>query len=151
MRSAVLVAAFLLAGTIGATAEEAADGFKPEEIRAAERAVIAALESPDPTAWVYMYTEDAVFLESSGPVSGRPALLSMAKTMAPLSSVTITPLRTVGHGDLAYVYCTGSWVNGRSTNAGPRSNVRGVLIWRKQADGKWLIAQEVLVPEVESK
>jgi ketosteroid isomerase-like protein len=98
-----------------------------------------------------MYTEDAVFLESSGPVSGRQALLSMAKTMTPLSSVTITPLRTVGHGDLAYVYCTASWVNGRSPSVGPRSTVRGVMIWRKQADGRWLIAQEVLLPEVERK
>ncbi len=98
-----------------------------------------------------MYTEDAVFLESSGPVAGRPALLSMAKAMTPLSSVTITPLRTVGHGDLAYVYCTASWVNGRSTSGGPRSSVRGVLIWRKQADGRWLIEQEVFVPEVEGE
>lgn len=71
-----------------------------------------------------MYTEDAVFLESSGPMSGRQALLDMAKTMTPLSSVTITPLRTVGHGDLAYVYCTGSWINGRSPNVGSKSAVR---------------------------
>jgi hypothetical protein len=77
----------------GTTAPGATDTntFRVEEIRAAERAVVAALESPDPTAWVYMYTEDAVFLESGGPVSGRLGLLDMAKAMKPLSSVTSRP------------------------------------------------------------
>ena len=36
--------------------------FDPDEIRAATARLIAALEGPDPTAWVYMYTEDAVLL-----------------------------------------------------------------------------------------
>ena len=61
------------------------------------------------------------------------------------------PERTEGRGDLAYVYCRASWVNGRPPDTGATSKVRGVMIWRKQADGRWLIAQEVLVPEVESK
>ena len=137
----------------GTTAPRATDTntFRVEEIRAAERAVVAALESPNPTAWVYMYTDDAVFLESGGPVSGRLGLLDMAKAMKPLSSVTITPERTEGHGDLAYVYCTASWVNGRPLDGGTTSRVRGVMIWRKQADGRWLLALEVLVPEAESK
>jgi hypothetical protein len=34
--------------------------FDEAEIRGAERALEKALESPDPTAWVYHYTEDAV-------------------------------------------------------------------------------------------
>jgi len=148
----MVVAQTVLAVAVGANVGRAdADAFKPEEIRAAERAVIGALESSDATAWVYMYTEDAVFLESSGPVSGRQALLAMAKTMSPLSAVTITPVRTVGHGDLAYVYCKASWVNCRAPSLGAKSEVRGVMIWRKQADGRWLIEQEVLVPEAGSK
>ena len=114
--------------------------------------MIAALESPDPTAWVYMYTEDAVFLEAGAPpVVGRGALLEMAKRMKPLSSVTITPERTVGAGDLAYVYCTGSWVNGRPPDSGSTSRVRGVLIWQRQADKRWRVVQEVLVPEPEAR
>ena len=123
-------------------------GFDPTEIRAAERALVTALESPDPTAWVYLYTEDAVFLEAGGPpVAGRPALLEMAKAMKPLSSVTFSAERTVGAGTLAYVYGTASWVNGRPPDAGSTSRVRGVIIWQKQADGRWRVAQEVLAPE----
>jgi uncharacterized protein (TIGR02246 family) len=149
MRAAGFIAIAMVAA--GCRHANDSSAFRAEEIRAAERAVVAALESSDPTAWVYMYTEDAVFLESSGPVAGRQALLDMAKAMKPLSSVTITPERTVGHGDLAYVYCTASWVNGRPPDAGAASKMRGVMIWRKQADGRWLLAQEVLVPEAAQK
>lgn len=125
------------------------NAFDPAEIRAAERQVIKALESSDPTAWVDMYTEDAVFLESGAPVVGRQALLDMAKTMKPLSSVTISPERTEGQGGLAYVYCRASWVNGRPPESGTTSRMRGVMIWRRQADGRWLIAYEILVPDAE--
>jgi uncharacterized protein (TIGR02246 family) len=144
-----VVAPFLRGASAKGGRPSDAGAFDPEEIRAAERQVIQALESTDPTAWVYMYTEDAVFLESGPPVVGRQALLEMAKAMKPLSSVTISPERTEGRGDLAYVYCRGSWVNGRPPEVGTTSRMRGVMIWRKQSDGRWLIAQEVLVPDAE--
>src|SRR5262245_55570616 len=136
MRVAAVVA--LAIATPCGSAHAAADsrGLDPGEIRAAERAIITALESSDPTAWVYMYTEDAVFLEAGAPpIVGRQALLDMAKSMKPLSSVTISPERTVGAGNLAFVYCTASWVNGRPPGTGSTSRVRGVIIWQKQADG----------------
>ena len=126
--------------------------FDAREIRTAERDLITALESPDPTAWVYLYAENAVFLEAGAPpVVGRAALLEMAKGMRPLSSVTISPERTVGVGDLAYVYCTASWVTGRPPETGSTSRVRGVIIWQRQADKRWRVVQEVLVPEPEAK
>jgi uncharacterized protein (TIGR02246 family) len=144
---AVAVAVALYSGQ--AAAEQRA--FDAREIRAAERDLIAALESTDPTAWVYMYTEDAVFLEAGAPpVIGRPALLEMAKGMKPLKQVTITPERTLGAGDLAYVYCTGSWVSG-PPDSGRASRVRGVLIWQRQGDRRWRVVQEVLVPEPQGK
>jgi len=40
----------------------------------------------------------------------------------------------------------GSWVNGRPPEIGSASRMQGVMIWRKQADGRWRIAQEILVP-----
>src|SRR5574341_735437 len=93
--------------------------FNESEIRAAEKALAQALESADPTAWVYAYTEDAVFVGPGAPaVQGRAALLQMARAMTPLSSVSITPLRTEGAGNLAYVCGRASWVSGRPPNAG---------------------------------
>ena len=119
--------------------------FNEAEIRTAERALERALESPDPTAWVYAYTEDAVFVAPGAPaVEGRAALLQMARAMQPLSSVSIKALRTEGSGNLAYVYGQASWVSGPSSDAAPVTNVRLIIVWRKEADGRWRVAQELL-------
>jgi uncharacterized protein (TIGR02246 family) len=119
--------------------------FNDSEIRAAERALERALESSDPTAWVYSYTEDAVFVFPGAPaVQGREQLLQMARNMKPLSSVSIKPLKTEASGNVATVYCTGSWTNGRASDAGSVSTFRALLVWRKEADGQWRVAQELL-------
>jgi ketosteroid isomerase-like protein len=146
---ALLLIASVLAvsGCVSSGRTSDSDSFNFEEIRSAERALIEALESPDPTAWVYLYTEDAVLLEPGAEsVVGREALLQMARSMTPLSSVVISPLRTEGDGNLAYVYGDASWVNGRPPNAGATTKVRLVMIWRKGQDGRWRVAQEVFSP-----
>ena len=151
MRTGYIGLVVLATGLLGCSAQthRADTGtFEAEEIRTAERAVIGALESDDPLAWVDHYTDDAVLLESGAPpVHGRPALLEMARAMKPLSAVVINPEHTEGNARLAFVYGTGSWVNGRAPSAGQATRVRLVMIWRKEADGRWRIAQEVFVPE----
>lgn len=139
-----LVAMFLSLAAFAAGPQD----FDPQEIRAATTKLAAALEDPDPTAWVYMYTEDAGLLEAgSEPLEGRARLLELARSMQPMSSVRISAIRTEGHGNIAYTYGTASWVNGRPPNAGPTSNVHLVIVWRKEADGQWRVAQEALVPD----
>lgn len=119
--------------------------FDDAGIRAAERALEKALEASDPTAWVYSYTEDAVFVFPGAPaVQGRAQLLQMARSMKPLSSVSIQPLRTEGSGNVATVYCIGSWTSGRPPETGPVSTFRALIVWRKEADGQWRVAQELL-------
>ena len=123
--------------------------FDENEIRAAERTLAAALEAVDPTAWVTMYTEDAIFVGPGSPaVEGREALLKMARAMNPLSSVVMTPIKTEGDGNVACVYCRGSWVNGRPPNGGSESKVRVMIVWRKEADGQWRVAQELMNADV---
>jgi ketosteroid isomerase-like protein len=150
MRTGYIALLMLFTGLVGCSAQmRRADtgSFEPEEIRSAERAVIGALESNDPLAWVEYYTEDAVLLESGAPpVQGRPALLEMARVMKPLSSVIINPEHTEGNAKLAFVYGTGSWVNGRPPTTGNTTRVRLLMIWRKEADGHWRIAQEIFLP-----
>ena len=98
-----------------------------------------------PCSWVYSYTEDAVFVAPGAPaVQGRAALLQMAKAMKPLSSVSIQPMRTEGSGGLATVYAHASWVSGRPPEAGSVAKVRGIIVWRKEADRQWRVAQELL-------
>ena len=118
--------------------------FDESEIRAAERRLETALEASDPTAWVYEYTEDAVF-DGGGDhaVQGREALLEMAGAMKPLSSVSIRPLRTEACGDLATVWIEASWVSGPPSE-GRAVDVRGMILWRKERDGRWRVAVEHL-------
>ena len=123
-----------------AIGEQAA--FDEAEIRAAERSLEAALEAGDPTAWVFEYTEDAVFDGGDRAAQGRDELLAMAAAMSPLSSVSIRPLRTEGCGTLATVWFEASWVSGSAPDAGTAVNVRGVILWRKEADGRWRVALE---------
>ena len=89
----LLLASMTLAVLAHAAEQEV---FDPKEVAAATTRLIAALENPDPTAWVYMYTEDAGLLEAgSTPLQGRAQLMELARSMQPMSSVVITPSRCV--------------------------------------------------------
>ncbi len=114
------------------------DGFDEAGIRAAERRLEASLSSDDPTAWVYDYTEDAVF-DAGHTVEGRAALLDMARGMHGLSDVSIRALRTEGSERLATVWCEASWTSGTPA---VRTDVRGILVWRKESDGCWRVLME---------
>jgi uncharacterized protein (TIGR02246 family) len=145
-RALALVAALALLAGCAQLKEPAVRASSNEsEIRAAEKALQQALESPDPTAWVYHYTEDAIFVSPGGPaVQGRAALLDMARAMHRLSSVVITPLRTEASDSIASVYARGSWVSGARTTAPTTTTIRVIIVWRKEPDGRWRVAQELL-------
>ena len=117
--------------------------FNESEIRAAERRLEAALESDDRTAWVFDYTSDAVF-DGGGDhaVVGRDSLLAMATSMAPLTEVSIRPLRTEGRDGLATVWVEASWVSGLAKSDPTHVEVRGMILWRREADGVWRVAME---------
>ena len=117
--------------------------FDDQEIRAAETALESALSAVDPTAWVYEYTEDAVFDGGGDEVlRGREALLGLARAMAPMRDVSIRPLRTEGSAHLAAVWFEGSWVSGPP--GAPPTSARGIIVWRKEDDGHWRVAIEHL-------
>ena len=124
--------------------------FDDQEIRAAERVLESALSAEDRTAWVYEYTEDAVFDGGGEEVlRGREALLGLAKAMAPMRDVSIRPLRTEGSGHLATVWFEGSWVSGPP--GAPPTAARGMILWRKEDDGHWRVAIEHLSGESASQ
>lgn len=110
------------------------------DLRAAEQRLTLSLANPDPTAWVYDYTEDAVF-DAGGDhvVRGRASLLEMARAMQPLSSVSLRPLHTERQDKVAAVWSEASWVSGGS---GEVTHVRGIIVWRLEADGQWRVAME---------
>ena len=118
------------------------------DIRAAEARLVAHLQGPDPLAWVGDYTTDAVFQEGAdAPVSGRAALTEVAKQLGGLSQVKLVPLRTLVQGNLAYVQVRGQYAVGQGAAAQPPHAFRGVMIWRRDADGVWRMLHEMLAPE----
>ena len=113
-------------------------------IRAAERALAEAFESPDLTAWVDWYTEDAIFVGPGVPaIEGRPALLEVAPQIS-ISSMEIAAHSTLGEGDLAATFGRATWVSGPKGSDAPRVRRRFLMVWRRDLDGAWRIVREML-------
>ena len=150
MRFVKLPGILLVAGLSACTVVQSQRGpetFDTDQITAAERRVTNALAAPDVTAWVSEYTDDAVILEpASPPVSGRAALLELARSMRPIASATISSEHIEGSGDLAWSYGIATWTSGRPPAATSTTRVRQVLVWRREADGVWRIAMETFLP-----
>jgi uncharacterized protein (TIGR02246 family) len=114
-------------------------------LRAAEQALTESFEAADPTAWVDFYADDASFVAPGGPaVEGREALLELARQMTPLSSARIVAQTTDGGGDLAAVLGHASWVVGPKGSGDATTRVRFLIVWRREADGRWRILRELL-------
>lgn len=118
-------------------------------LRAAEQALIESFEASDPTAWVDFYTDDAFFVApGSAAIQGREALTAFAGQMTPLSSASIEALTTDGDGDVAATLGNANWVNGPKDSGGDTSRVRFLIVWRREPDGRWRIARELLNADV---
>ena len=81
-------------------------------------------------------------------IEGRAALLAHAQQMTPLSSARIVAQTTDGDGDMAAALGSASWVNGPRDSGGTTSRVRFLIVWRREADGRWRIARELLNADV---
>ncbi len=117
-------------------------------IRAAEKALAEAFESPDLAAWVDFYTDDAVFVGPGVPViEGRSALLDAASHIS-ISSMEIAATSTLGTGDFAGTLGRATWVSGPKGSDAPRVRRRFLMVWRREDDGRWRIARELLNEDV---
>ncbi len=117
-------------------------------IRSAEKALAEAFEALDPTAWVDYYTEDAIFVGPGMPaVEGRDALLDLAPAVV-ISSMEIVADSTIGAGDFAATQGHVNWVSGPKGTDAPRIRRRFLMVWRREAGGRWRIARELLNEDV---
>ena len=117
-------------------------------IRGAEKALADAFEAADPTAWVDFYTADATFAGPGMPtIEGRDALLAAAPSVV-ISSMEIATDSTIGAGDFAATQGRANWVRGPKGSDGPRVRRRFLMVWRRDADGHWRIAHELLNEDV---
>jgi ketosteroid isomerase-like protein len=114
------------------------------EIRAAEKALAEAFESAGLTAWVDFYTDDAAFVGPGVPaIEGRRALLDLAPQLS-ISSMEIVADSTLGADGFAATLGRASWVSGPKGSDAPRVRRRFLMVWRREPDGRWRIAPELL-------
>jgi len=117
-------------------------------IRAAEAALAEAFEAPDPAAWVDFYTDDAIFVGPGLPaIEGRNALIDAAREFR-ISSMEIAVDSTLGSGDFAGTLGCAQWVAGPRGSDAPRQRRRFLMVWRRELDGRWRIARELLNDDV---
>lgn len=117
-------------------------------IRAAEAALAEAFEAPDPTAWVDFYTDDAIFVGPGMPaIEGRSAFLDAARGLT-ISSMEIAADSTLGAGDFAATLGRANWVAGPKGSDAPPQRRRFLMVWRREPDGRWRIARELLNEDV---
>ena len=117
-------------------------------IREAEKALAEAFESSDLTAWVESYTDDAVFVGPGLPaIEGRSAFLDAAPQIS-ISSMEIVADSTLGAGDFAATLGRATWVSGPKGSDAPIVRRRFLMVWRREPDGRWRIAREMLNEDV---
>ena len=117
-------------------------------IRAAEAALAEAFEDADPAAWVDFYTDDAIFVGPGMPaLEGRSAFLEAARGLT-ISSMEITADSTLGAGDFAATLGRANWVAGPKGSDAPTQRRRFLMVWRREPDGRWRIARELLNEDV---
>jgi uncharacterized protein (TIGR02246 family) len=94
-----------------------------------------------------LYAPDASFISGgSGRVTGRPAIRALCQSaMAVLTSTThFHSVRIEGGGDLAYD--SGDYDETTvSMSDGVKQHLKGsyLMVFKRQADGKWLIAEQM--------
>ena len=122
---------------------ERRNGFDENEIRCRARGLGLSLAAADPTAWVFDYTEDDALSDAGGHrVQGRAALLEMATGMSSSVRGVHTSAANRGQRDVGpTVWCEASWVSG-PPESGTRTEVRGIIVWRKESDDRWRVALE---------
>ena len=130
------------------TTSTAQPGFHEAEIRETLHSLVGILEDADFSKRAYAYTEDATFVMfGAAPVHGREEMLRRLETGTVLSSIKITPHTIEGDGRLAYVYGDFACMAGRThTSPGTPTSLYFLMVLRKEADGAWRIAREILCP-----
>ena len=146
-RSSTLMAALTGMLMLGGCAPPAASGLTDADRAAMAAAAVSmatAANSGQIDAWGAFLTESAEQLPpNSDIVVGRTAVLAVLKSFPPMSGVRFIQDEVEGSGELAYV--KGRYEMTLNPPGAPPISDRGkyIEIWRKQADGRWLIDRDM--------
>jgi len=124
-------------------------GPLPEEdvaaITASSAAFVEAVLAGDWAAVAAFYTEDAVLMfPNELVVEGRMAVQAFFDLFPSITQFEPTIVQIEGRGDLAFVRATYSMtILVEGTPEPTHDTGKYVEIWRKQPDGKWLLAVDI--------
>src|SRR5262245_55680063 len=150
---------FLLA--LGGCAQEAAPPPTPTPdtrpadevaIRAAVKEWSAAAQAKDPDKFTSYYTDDAVvMLEDAPDFSGKSAIREAIGVMMKDPNFSLSfvneKVQVARSGDLAYETGTFSMTTSDKSKKAVTEKGRYVVVWRKQADGRWKAALDAPVSD----
>ena len=144
------VAALLL--TVGCTPAGPASLNEADKaaLRAIDQKFADAVLAKNWAAAAALYTPEASFMPPNGPlVKGPAAIQTWMAAFPPVTAFTLEPQETVGVGDLAYVrgvYTMSFTLPGAT--APTEDHGKYIVIGRKQADGSWLISEDIFNSDV---
>ena len=116
--------------------------------RAGELFVQNALANPrNDRASAACYEDDAIMLApSQSPIVGRTAIEKFLSSFPPFSDYRLEVAEIVGDGDLAFERGSASMTLRPAEEATKQFRINYVVIWRRQTDGSWRAAREILTP-----
>ena len=114
-------------------------------IKASRVVFVEAMLAGDWAALAALCTEDVALMLPNGPVvEGRVALQEFLEPFPPMTQFEATIVQIDGRGDLAFVRGTHSETYIVEGTPEPiHDTLKHVEIWRKQPDGKWLVAVQI--------
>ncbi len=125
--------------------DPAVDAAAIEAVRAAEA---DAAEAGDTDAFLALMTDDIIAMPpNEGLITGKDALRAWLDGFTEQFDVTLEPYVTDEvevSGDLAFERFSGVWtLTPKDGGESVTENLRGIHIYRRQADGSWKIARDV--------
>ncbi len=131
----------------------AACNAAPPSLTEADRAAIKEVSDEftrsftagDVPGMLKLYSDDATLMPTGVPAQkGRPAIEAFLLALPKVTEIVLTPEEIDGRGDLAFVRGTYRITMEIPGAPGPVTETgKYVEIWRKQADGKWLVAVNI--------
>ena len=80
-------------------------------------------------------------------IEGRSAFLDAVPEIS-ISSMEIVADSTLGAGDFAATLGRATWASGPKGSDAPIVRRRFLMVWRREPDGRWRIAREMLNEDV---
>jgi len=148
--SRAAVAALILAAGCARGGPASLSEADKTALRANDDNFVQAVLAKNWAAAAALYTAEASLMQPNGPeVKGSAMIQAWLEAFPPISTFTVEPQEIDGLGDLAYVRGTYSMSFTPPGAPGPIED-RGkyLLIERKQADGSWLITDEIFNSDV---